>query len=259
MKSTRTIKSLLGAALLIFSGSILSFAQSNGAAVSPNTGVTSEHKTLFLSVDENTVRSGVTDKLTAEFTSVGILAGDFVKLNGKLVMQVDIPAGTPVGTTFNVSFDDKPLWHVTVADILGQSESEGTGMDAMRPIDVSSVISLTNTTPGGGSNPTSVSTPSTVNTGSGLGSGKNQPKMDVYPNPATDQITIVTEGEVLWGVTEVIDITGKKVLEIPTGSNAPATGIDRLTIQVSQLKPGTYILRFKTDKDTYTKRFQVAR
>lgn len=259
MKSTRTIKNLLGAGLLFFSGSVFSFAQSNGAAVNPSTAVTSQGKSYSLFVNES--RSGLIPTLNTTVSTTGsLILGELKKLEGKLITDVNIPAGTPLGSTVLLTFDGKPFWHVTVADILGQDDGEGSDQPvSLRPIDIEGLIS------GGGAstgttNPNATSTPE-VSTGSPTtsGIGKNQPKMDLYPNPATDQITIVTEGEVLWGVTEVIDITGKKILEVPIGSNIPATGIDRLSITVSQLKPGTYFLRFKTDKDIYTKRFQVAR
>jgi hypothetical protein len=262
MKTISTLKKLFGASLLVMAGLSSSYAQSNAISAPDLQEATTEDAIYQLSVSQNVTKStegryGLTVGSTSQSI---IIAEDKINEIGSIGYTVKIPQGTPIGTTVYVMMGGLPLWHVTVADILGH---EGSDPDvAMRPLDLSGSTSITTDNNGSGTGSTSISLPPVVNTGNGASSTssyKSQPKIDLYPNPATDQISIVTEGEVLWGVTEIIDITGKKILEIPTGVSTPANGIDRQSVVVSQLKPGTYFLRFRTNKDVYTKRFQVAR
>jgi hypothetical protein len=165
-----------------------------------------------------------------------------------LLVELKIPEGTPISSIIEIEMEmetGRPLWHVTVADILGNSEQNDV---SFRPAGPPS---------GNHDHSTSIVVPPHIGGGTpGGGQYSATPKFPVslYPNPATDQIHIVTEGEILWGVTEILDITGKKMGEWPIGAAS-----DRATIDVSSLRPGIYIVRFRTDKETFAKKFQVSR
>ena len=263
MKTISTLKKLFGASLLVAAGFSTSFSQSNAIVASGQpTGVTTEDANYQLSLSEN-----VTKSLEGRYElSIGSSSESVIVTEGRLnelggIYNVRIPQGTPVTATVYITMAGAPFWHVTVADILGHQDSDPDPDVLMRPLDLNGSASITDTDNNGSGGATAITLP-TVVTGEGSSSSlshKSLPTIDLYPNPATDQISIVTEGEVLWGVTEIIDLTGKKILEIPTGAPAPANGTDRQTVMISQLKPGTYLLRFRTNKDVYTKRFQVVR
>jgi hypothetical protein len=165
-------------------------------------------------------------------------------------LQATLPAGTPLSSSIIITGEDFPLLHVTVADILGNAQNDYSDV-IIRPVGYAdSFQDYSN----------SVSTPG------GPGSGFSQlsgtiPQVDVsvYPNPANSHITIVTEGEILWGAVEIMDITGKKVGEIPTGSTSRMGGADRVTLSLEGIKEGIYLFRFKTGRDTYTRKVHVIR
>jgi|GEM_PF-1665751 len=256
---TSTLKNLFGASLMVMAGLSASYAQSN-AINAPNqpTGGTAEEASYEISLADNVTKSGSgRQPFSIECSSSSVVITEAgLNSQGALRYNITIPQGTPLGVSVSLVMNGIPFWHVTVADILGQNNSDPDV--AMRPLGIDNSESENN---GDDDGSTAIILPPVVNTGSNTASsiGSKASKIDLYPNPATDQISIVTEGEVLWGVCEIIDITGKKILEIPTGVSVPANGIDRHTIMVSQLKPGTYLVRFRTNKDVYTKRFQVAR
>lgn len=258
MKSTSTLKHLFVSACFVMAGAFAVSAQENSAGLS-GASVTTEAVTYRLSVPASMAKSG--GQITGGSTSSDIGIKDVKPLHkvGTMIFDVNIPAGTPLGDVVYLSQGGEPLWHVTVADILGNSQGDGDGI-SMRPLHQEPMGSGSGTS-GNTGNPNAISQPApTTETGSSLSSSKGgQPKIDLYPNPATDQITIVTEGEVLWGVTEIIDLTGKKILEIPTGFNSPVSGAERITVNISPLKTGLYLVRFRTNKDTYTRRIQVAK
>jgi hypothetical protein len=166
-------------------------------------------------------------------------------------LQATLPTGTPLNSSLIITGEGFPLLHVTVADILGNAQNEYSNV-IIRPeryaepiYDHSNLICSPNSS---GSGP--ASSPSGF---------KTNVNVLVYPNPASDQITIVTEGEILWGVVEIVDITGKKVIEIPTGSVTCLGGADRVTLSLDGLKEGIYLFRFKTNRETYTRKVQVIR
>ncbi len=165
-------------------------------------------------------------------------------------LQATLPAGTPLNSSLIITGEGFPLLHVTVADILGNAQNDYSDV-IIRPVryaepthDYSNSIS----TPGGSGTESSPST--------GI---KNNVDVSVYPNPASNYITIVTEGEILWGVVEIVDITGKKAGEIPTGSVSYLGGTDRITLPLDGLKEGIYLFRFKTNRETYTRKVHVIR
>ena len=253
MRNTLTLKNAFISGLLLFAGVSVSMAQENGAAL--GTGLTASSATYRLNIP-NSVGGGsdVTVESTGG-TGIGIRPTP-ATYSGNLVYNVDIPVGTPLDGSVNVVINGSPLWHVTVADILGADNSNPGGV-MLRP------IKLDGDSPSAGSTGSGTTAPSITAVTSGpaatSGSGGYTPKADVYPNPATDDVNIVTEGEVLWGVTEIIDITGKKILEIPTGRTSPATGTNRVNINVSSLKTGVYFIRVRVGNEIQTKRVQVNR
>jgi uncharacterized repeat protein (TIGR03803 family) len=66
--------------------------------------------------------------------------------------------------------------------------------------------------------------------------GSNQLKMDVYPNPATEQITISTEQKVSDATIKFITLTGQTVMQ-----KAKLTG-DKFTLNISELATGAYFV-----------------
>ena len=165
-------------------------------------------------------------------------------------LQATLPAGTPLGSFITITGEDFPLLHVTVADILGTAQNDYSDVIIRPVLYAEPVHDYSN----------SVSTPGDFGNGSYPSTGiKTNEDVFVYPNPANNQITIVTEGEILWGAVEIVDITGKKVGELPTGSFSCFGGPDRITLSLDSLKDGIYLFRFKTNKDTHTRKVYVIR
>lgn len=69
-----------------------------------------------------------------------------------------------------------------------------------------------------------------------------EPTIRIYPNPASEIVTIVTSNTI--DRVEVFDIQGKQVKALKQTN----------TIDVSDLNSGMYIVRIKTDNSTITKR-----
>jgi glycosidase len=67
----------------------------------------------------------------------------------------------------------------------------------------------------------------------------------VYPNPATDQITIETTNPIRF--IELTTMNGKTVQQIASNST-------KLNFKLSQLKPGLYFLKVKTNNQTYVEK-----
>jgi len=67
----------------------------------------------------------------------------------------------------------------------------------------------------------------------------------VFPNPVQDTLNFTTQRK--FEYITILDLQGKKVFE--------KKDINVSTIDVSQLEEGTYILKFKTDKKSFTERF----
>lgn len=139
--------------------------------------------------------------------------------------------------------------HVTVQDILGFDK------DNLESVNRNNGISQTTGTTG---NPVSV-----VGGGTTPSSSQNQMQnanssqvtISIFPNPTSDQLNVITEGEIIFGTVEVIDLTGKM---IKTQSNVFShSNGSNVTLSVHELKSGMYFIRFKTDKNIYVKRFQV--
>jgi len=264
---TSTLKNVFGAGLFVLAGVLSASAQTN--SVTPPVTSTSGNVTGLVAPQTVTYRITVPAAMFDKSDGTGLSIGTNVQLigikevtelsqNGNMVFDVNIPQGTPMGGVVFLQANKQPFWHVTVADILGSTENNDDDV-VLRPIGDSGT-----TAPGTGTtSPNSITQPAptggTSTTATASTPGGPQPKIDIFPNPASDQVFIVTEGEVLWGVSEVIDITGKKVLEVPTGASNPGAGIDKMGINISSLKPGTYFVRFRTNKDVYTKRILVVR
>ncbi|HEY8365580.1 MAG TPA: T9SS type A sorting domain-containing protein [Bacteroidia bacterium] len=137
--------------------------------------------------------------------------------------------------------------HVTVQDILGVFPED--------KLHQSSVIGIEQTSSTDSNNPISVTSP-TVNPNHPNNSLTTvHTNINVYPNPTSDQCNVVTEGEIIFGVVEIIDVTGKTVKKM---GNVNQTGQgSSITIPVNDLKPGIYLIRFQTNKDIHVKRLQV--
>jgi len=237
--------------LLVFAGGL--WAQQSESSEAVDTRLVEKAVSYRLTYTPKAQRSG--DRLTINLDAdhSGVYFGSFTEMEGGgFYVDIDIPEGVPFNTGVFITLDNFPLWHVTVADILGTSESDNEvnlrPIGTETPEEEGSGYSNSITQPG-----------SEGPVVSGLQGNKVTPKIDLFPNPAIEEINIVTEGEVLWGVSEVIDLTGKRIATFPTGVGAPAAGVHKQTINISGLKAGIYILRFKTDKETYARRFQIVK
>lgn len=172
-----------------------------------------------------------------------------------LRLITELPQGTPVSSSIKIPVDGFPVLHVTVADILGNSQNDYSDV-IIKPVWIES---------GSFSYSNSISSPAYPPHGAGEGSIiqsggiKTDPDVQIFPNPANEYLTIVTEGEILWGVVEVLDITGKKTAEISAGNHSRVGGSQRTTIPLADLRPGIYLFRFRTDKNVYTRKVQVVK
>ncbi len=71
-------------------------------------------------------------------------------------------------------------------------------------------------------------------------------QVSVFPNPATDVLTVATGADLAKGSTRVIDITGKEVLR---------STFDRGRLDVSSLPGGIYALEFPMNDQLLTRKF----
>jgi hypothetical protein len=138
--------------------------------------------------------------------------------------------------------------HVTVADICG---AEPTNSNNSISISLPKPTGLGYTSSG---NSEFISIPGGGPSGSGAASPGS--KINLFPNPAIDEINIVTEGEVMWGVGQVVDLSGKVVKNF-TISDVVSQNTNFVKVNLSDLNTGIYFIRFKTDKETYAKRIQI--
>lgn len=164
---------------------------------------------------------------------------------------IGVPNGSPDSNNSNNSEDsdyNRKIFHggghVTVQDILGVTpdldriEMDEIELNGDGNSDNNTVVNNGNKP--SGNNQTSINH-STV--------------ISVYPNPTSDNINVVTEGEIIFGLVEVIDLTGKMVKNLNNVSSH-GTG-SSINISVSDLRSGMYFIRFKTNKDTYVRKIQI--
>jgi len=74
-----------------------------------------------------------------------------------------------------------------------------------------------------------------------------QPTFQIYPNPASDKVNIITGNENIMKVN-VLDVSGKTVMNIPVETGVGAT----LSINTSALPKGLYLFQVYTDKGVNT-------
>ena len=82
----------------------------------------------------------------------------------------------------------------------------------------------------------------------GLEKGKRLTKLDMYPNPANNQITVNTSSELIGSTYSVFDFTGKIILSGTVNS-------ENTTIELKSLPNGLYVLQFETVGGIITSRF----
>ena len=83
--------------------------------------------------------------------------------------------------------------------------------------------------------------------------GYQQPTTDLYPNPTSGEVTVGVDGE----VQAIIIYTP---MGLPVGGwRLLSIGPDRVTLDLSPLPAGTYILHIQTPMGVSTKRLVVAR
>lgn len=242
MKTRTTLFRIAVSGLFVLGGLSAVFSQNQDQGVEP---LVSKSSTYIIEISpEFREKNAGAIRFGASNPNILFSAINPLDYSMPLMVELNIPEGIPMSSYVEMDAG-LPLWHVTVADILGNAEHDDV---SFRPAGAPS---------GNHDHSTSIVVPPYIGGGTpGGGQNSTTPKFPVslYPNPATDNIHIVTEGEILWGVTEILDITGKKMGEWPIGAAS-----DRATIDVSSLRPGIYIIRFRTDKETYAKKFQVSR
>lgn len=158
--------------------------------------------------------------------------------------------GGPSGSSSANDHRQQGGGHVTVQDILGvdngspaQSANDNIKLtDTPASAGGSGSVPLSSVTPQGGGNTVQGASPAV--------------SISIYPNPTTDGVNVVTEGEIIFGVVEVIDLTGKTVKKSNTPSNGDGNS-SNIYLSLSELKAGMYLIRFQTDKNIYVKRIQV--
>ena len=94
-----------------------------------------------------------------------------------------------------------------------------------------------------------------TNTTTGIGQAdKQQPAIKLYPNPATDEITLLREGQGI-GAKDVFTVINALGQVVYSGS---CTG-QRTVIPVGTLSPGSYMLRVTGTADNQVQQFQKIR
>jgi hypothetical protein len=73
---------------------------------------------------------------------------------------------------------------------------------------------------------------------------------DIYPNPATDDLSIKTNGAALMKSLSLKDITGKTIIEEKINA-------DTYSMHVNGISTGLYYLDIQTDKGTVRRKLQI--
>ena len=74
-------------------------------------------------------------------------------------------------------------------------------------------------------------------------------QIEVYPNPASTQLTVRTSSAIL--SAQLYDLTGRMIYEVP------GTDSDRLSFQIDALSKGSYMLRLQTTTGSYSKMVMI--
>jgi len=83
----------------------------------------------------------------------------------------------------------------------------------------------------------------------GVNENANNSNVSLFPNPATDLVTFLSEGTNITEV-QIFDLTGKMVY-----NNLPTS--DRLDVNTSEFASGTYIVKVITNNESVTRRLIV--
>jgi hypothetical protein len=76
--------------------------------------------------------------------------------------------------------------------------------------------------------------------------------INVYPNPATDNITFdISNISEKINSFEIFDVTGKKVVDMPTIENS------KITIEKNKLQSGIYYYKVSTNNKAYNGKFSI--
>lgn len=79
-------------------------------------------------------------------------------------------------------------------------------------------------------------------------------ELEVYPNPAQEQVSVRWPEVQKDGFLEIMDLTGKKV-----SSYELSVGASKTEVGVEDLAPGIYILRFKSGDKTWNQKLSIIR
>lgn len=100
---------------------------------------------------------------------------------------------------------------------------------------------------------TKVSKPVTVSTSTvSIVEVESDTKVSVYPNPATSELFIVNESNIMIDAIQVVDMFGKTIYSTPVGTTENKHSID-----IKQLTSGTYYLKLQTPQGFIVKAFNV--
>lgn len=75
--------------------------------------------------------------------------------------------------------------------------------------------------------------------------------LQIYPQPARDQVKLQMETIQTWGV-DLYSLNGQLIRRVP------AKRTDRLTVFLSDLTPGLYLLRIQTEKGNFVRKLEVS-
>lgn len=100
---------------------------------------------------------------------------------------------------------------------------------------------------------TKISKPVTVSTSTvSIVELQSDTKVSVYPNPATSELFITNESNIMIDVIQVVDIFGKTIYSTPVGTTENNHSID-----IKRLTSGTYYLKLQTPQGFIVKAFNV--
>jgi hypothetical protein len=90
-----------------------------------------------------------------------------------------------------------------------------------------------------------------VNTVTGINDLQKDYRPKVYPNPASEYITLKTDRNMAIEEIKILDLSGKEVLILSKTDNSS----DQVSLNIANLKKGIYFIRIKTIDGIETEKF----
>jgi hypothetical protein len=242
--------------LLLCLGSVLAYTNDENPKIITSTIHNYDGQSIFvIEVDPagNNFDKNLTviiDGIVMDISSFHYTSSGTVIISGNFIINESgnsKPKDAPVNIRLLVKID--PIRTITVDNICGVSDSP--------PPLFTDLIGFDNNANGNSfGNDNSFSQPIGSATANSLNNNINKGgKINVYPNPTVDEVNIITVDEIMFGVIQIIDMTGKIVLNVDThNSNS-----HNIRFNVSQLKEGLYLMKFETNKEKYVRKLKVVR